>query len=318
MALAMIGTGILFGIAITWSMTIRWEFLAKNAATVVCFVLVVSVCCKQCGEHWLPLLLRKQMLHLVVSGYVFSVAMYQLCPLSLMLQRPWMTEALQQVDSHYLPDWHSCLRYLEAHPFLFQALDFAYGSGTDAQIGFLFATMCIFKSRSWHVVCVTFIIAVWATAALAAAFPALPVALAANESSHFFLTERSRFFREHMVRIYNQLHMEIPYTGSLSIIEFPAYHASIAVLCMHAAWSFPWLIRLPLWILNILIILATPVMGLHYFSSTIAGVLVALFAILTTHAIMRFIRMWCLRRYGSEELPLNQPRGPRWIDYLCP
>ena len=66
-----------------------------------------------------------------------------------------------------------------------------------------------------------------------------------------------------------------PFEG---IVAFPSFHTVGALLYAWALWGFAWA-RWPVVALNGLMILATPVIGAHYFIDTIAGAVVALAAL---------------------------------------
>jgi len=68
------------------------------------------------------------------------------------------------------------------------------------------------------------------------------------------------------------------------LVSAPSFHTASAVLYIVAAWPFRPL-RWPLTLLNIAMLLSTPVEGTHYLSDMIAGALVAVIAI----AIVRLI-----------------------------
>ena len=68
------------------------------------------------------------------------------------------------------------------------------------------------------------------------------------------------------------------------IITFPSFHAAAAVLALWALWSVWWLRPLAL-IANVSMLLATPLVGGHYFVDVIAGVGLAVLAIATAQLI---------------------------------
>lgn len=185
------------------------------------------------------------------------------------------------------------------------ALGFAYDAGLVLQISLLFSVMTIFQTRRWFFICASMILSLWITLAIAAFFPAIPPTISAGEVQNIGLVERSSAWGAHIVDVYNHTYTQIPYTYILSIIEFPAFHVTLAVLLMYASLSFNWLVRCVFIPLDIAIIFATPVAGVHFFSSCVAGGLVAIVGIGATHLIMKGARRWCLRCYNTEELPLN-------------
>lgn len=67
-------------------------------------------------------------------------------------------------------------------------------------------------------------------------------------------------------------------------VSFPSFHAASAVLYMYAAWPVRPL-RWPIVIVNLAMLLATPVEGTHYLIDIIAGAVVALAAMAITRAV---------------------------------
>lgn len=68
------------------------------------------------------------------------------------------------------------------------------------------------------------------------------------------------------------------------LVSAPSFHTASAVLFIAAAWPFRRL-RWPLTIVNIAMLLSTPVEGTHYLTDMIAGALVAIFAIFVVKLI---------------------------------
>jgi membrane-associated phospholipid phosphatase len=66
--------------------------------------------------------------------------------------------------------------------------------------------------------------------------------------------------------------------GLTGIITFPSFHAAMAVLCLWAWWSVWWMRPFAL-IANLGMLLATPLIGGHYFVDVFAGMAVAAVAI---------------------------------------
>lgn len=70
------------------------------------------------------------------------------------------------------------------------------------------------------------------------------------------------------------------------IIAFPSFHSAAAVLSIWALWCIWWLRPLAL-ISNVGMLLATPIMGGHYFVDVFAGGAVAVFTIIVVHRVTR-------------------------------
>ena len=68
----------------------------------------------------------------------------------------------------------------------------------------------------------------------------------------------------------------------VGLVSFPSFHAAAALLFVWAAWPFPRL-RLPLALLNLAMLITTPVEGSHYLVEIIAGLVVACVSIGCIH-----------------------------------
>ncbi len=78
------------------------------------------------------------------------------------------------------------------------------------------------------------------------------------------------------LRLHLMSHVDL---GNLrGLVSAPSFHTASAVLYIAAAWPFRRL-RWPLTLLNVAMLLSTPVEGTHYLSDMIAGALVAIVAI---------------------------------------
>ena len=77
---------------------------------------------------------------------------------------------------------------------------------------------------------------------------------------------------------------EITLVGSEGIITFPSFHATLSVIFAAALWSVPWL-RWPGLALNAAMLVSTPLHGGHYYVDVLAGVALAVLALLAAGAV---------------------------------
>jgi membrane-associated phospholipid phosphatase len=70
------------------------------------------------------------------------------------------------------------------------------------------------------------------------------------------------------------------------ILTFPSLHTAVAILCAAFAASHVWL-RYPILVLNVLMVVSTLTHGGHYVIDVIAGMVLALLALLAVGAIRR-------------------------------
>ena len=83
------------------------------------------------------------------------------------------------------------------------------------------------------------------------------------------------------------------------IITFPSFHAAAGILAIWGFWGIWWM-RPPALITNVAMLLATPLVGGHYFVDVIAGVAVALLAIEATKAMSALLRDRSGRKAGDQ------------------
>jgi membrane-associated phospholipid phosphatase len=72
--------------------------------------------------------------------------------------------------------------------------------------------------------------------------------------------------------------------GSEGIITFPSVHAALAIIVIAALWPIPAL-RFVAIAINLLMLLATPIDGSHYFVDIAAGVALAVASLVAARAI---------------------------------
>ena len=104
--------------------------------------------------------------------------------------------------------------------------------------------------------------------------------------------------------------MNEPFEG---IVAFPSFHTVGAVLYVWALWAR---LRLPAVTLNGLMVLATPVIGAHYFIDVFAGVGVALTALSLAQWMAGAIA--APTSSSRTALPPSRPRSPRCYTHVSP
>jgi membrane-associated phospholipid phosphatase len=206
---------------------------------------------------------------------------------------PLQDQMLDAFDHTLHLDWRGLLAWMNASPATYAVLHPLYMSltlqMTTAALGLAF-TGRLLRLR---VYLLAFILAALITIAISALLPAAGAwpyyGLTAADSPHItpavstswpvFYGLRDGSFRT-LVAI-----------GSEGIISFPSLHASLAVILVIAVWPIPVLGWAAL-ILNVAMLVATPIDGSHYFSDVLAGIAVAVFSF----AAASWIAAWVSRR----------------------
>lgn len=178
---------------------------------------------------------------------------------------PYRDEFLARADIIVGFDWASYTGFITAHPYLEFATHAAYVCMIPQFFltGLLLAVTAQRARREAFVVMTGFTLAV--TLAIFLLMPALshpgggwvaPIAYMRTNMAH-----------------------AISFDDLNGIITFPSFHTEAACLFVWACWRVPY-VRWPVLALNVALIAATPVNGLHYGVDVLAGVALSSFAIL--------------------------------------
>lgn len=84
----------------------------------------------------------------------------------------------------------------------------------------------------------------------------------------------------------NGLISEVPIDKLIGLVTFPSFHAVSAVLFIWASWPLKW-IRWPVLVINLGMVVSTPIEGTHYLVDVIAGCLLAGAVIFATKSLAR-------------------------------
>jgi len=103
--------------------------------------------------------------------------------------------------------------------------------------------------------------------------------------------------------------------GLGGIVTFPSFHAASAVLYAWALWPLRWW-RPIIVLINGLMLAATPIDGGHYFVDLIAGVAVAIAAIMAAKAVGRFIARRQTHSMSSCATAVPGPAAPMPVGAL--
>lgn len=101
-----------------------------------------------------------------------------------------------------------------------------------------------------------------------------------------YMTESGLYESQLLPLLRARLVHEVDLSSLRGLVEAPSFHTASAVLYIVAAWPFA-RIRTPILIVNIAMLLATPVEGTHYLADMLAGASVAIIALLIVAAIRR-------------------------------
>ncbi len=190
---------------------------------------------------------------------------------------PMRDAALDAFDRSLGLDWRGYLRWLDAHSWLAPILSVAYSSFMPQIL--LLLIVLPFTGQGWSARITVFamIVAGVVTIAISGLFPALSTFAYYHVELSDYPNLRPAAAFIHMPDLLaahagQPLHLDL--TKAHGIITFPSYHAALGLLALLGAWSNRWL-RWPFFIVNALMIAATPIDGGHYFGDVLGGLTIA-------------------------------------------
>lgn len=193
---------------------------------------------------------------------------------------PLMDAHLAYFDSAIGFDWKAYLAWFDRHPFASDVVLFGYESIAWQAVILVPALALSLQCRRVYVLVLAKIFALTATCVIALIFPVHGAYefFGANPSDHaniaLFYTNGSTA----PIQALRSALLDGKVGADGGLISFPSFHSVLAVLYGWAAWHIPF-VRWPSLLLNLLLLLATPIHGSHFLIDVIAGVLVAILAI---------------------------------------
>jgi membrane-associated phospholipid phosphatase len=178
--------------------------------------------------------------------------------------------------------------FVKQHPALREVLDFAYWTMMQQNLLVCVVTLVARRVDRLQAYVIAFAFTVTATAVIASFIPAASALIYVDKAptdlstlldgghSHFPTLEG---LRAGTLRI-------IDFGGMEGLITFPSFHTANAILFVWALWPVR-LLRLPMLVLNFLLIASTPLAGAHYLVDLIGGAAVAFAAIFATSRLVR-------------------------------
>jgi hypothetical protein len=220
----------------------------------------------------------------------FAAAGAPLSYLAASADLPLHDDALAAVDRALGLDWTAMLAWMNAAPLVFGMLRPIYLSLT---LQMTTVVLCLaFSGRlAWlRVYTLAFILAALISIGISAMLPAAGAwphyAPDPSDTLHLLPTVSTSWPVFYGLR--DGTFRSLVAIGSEGIITFPSLHAALAVIVVAALWPVPvarWLFLM----LNLLMLLATPVDGSHYFIDVLAGIVLAVVCL--TSARMLAVRL---------------------------
>lgn len=207
---------------------------------------------------------------LALISLVGGVASYPLAALSW----GWLDDRLVAADSVLGLNWLSYWNFVNSHQVLKSVWEYAYFSIFPTPVILLILLNASGKSEAAYRFLIAYAVAliitdltfvfVPAKAAVEHFLPAGTPGITASASMHISIIEQLRTGTFHKIAL----------GGLGALITFPSFHAASACLFAWAGWGLRW-VRVPCLALNLAMLLATPIVGGHYFIDLLGGMVVA-------------------------------------------
>jgi membrane-associated phospholipid phosphatase len=204
---------------------------------------------------------------------------------------PFIDESLEILDHIPGMEWLSYVTWVNGHRLIADIYSFCYHA-TGPEIPFLLVLLFLLKDYvPLQRFAIGFLLGGFVTVVLATFWPARVAfeyrGIASSVFPYAGIPESLRYLHDYYgMRNHTLQVLPDMFEG---MVEFPSFHSTIAVLAIAAAGSLknPALRYLMIGV-NLIMLLATPVQGGHYFIDTIAGILFGIIIIIFLNRIIPF------------------------------
>jgi membrane-associated phospholipid phosphatase len=231
--------------------------------------------------------------HMLLSGLAFMLAAW---PGLRVYNYLVMTTALPFADARLAGwdaalgfDWLSYMLWLDRHPMLFEAMDWAYGSLVPySSAAFVLVLLLVGVARAREFV-LLFLLTAVAASTIGLFFPAVTAMNHYGPDPGLFETIKTdlgtypvgplKWLRSAAAPV-----LDLSYMPGLT--AFPSFHTTMGVIVVWCARGSRFLF-VPMLLLNVLMIASTPAFGGHYFVDVLAGAALAAAAIVLLRLLDR-------------------------------
>jgi len=236
---------------------------------------------------------------LLAMSSSFSLLNYLL----LTVTGPRIDLPLAAIDRAMGVDWPAMMAFAAQHPWLNECFRLAYISVLP-QIALLIVVIGLAgKYQQIYALCLSVAcgaaisIAIWTAAPSFGAFSVytLPTAV----SNHLAVALDSHYAKDLMALLAHGPGYISP-RAAKGLIGFPSYHAALALIVAWYARELPYL-RWPLIAVNAIVVVATPIQGGHHVIDVLAGIGVAVAAVLFARTVVTFA-------VRTQTLPAAEPQ----------
>lgn len=232
-------------------------------------------------------------LHMLLSGLGFMLVAW---PALRIYNHLVMTTALPLADARLAGwdsalglDWLGYMLWLDRHPILLQAMDWAYGgliAYSAAAFVLLLLLVGVGRAREFVLL---FLLTALAASTIGLFFPALAAMKYYAPAPDLFESIRPNLGTYHVAKLERLRTLAAPMLDLRNmpgLTTFPSFHTAMGVLVVWCArGSRPMFV--PMLLLNTLMIASTPAFGSHYFVDVLAGIGLAAAAVLLLRRLDR-------------------------------
>lgn len=194
--------------------------------------------------------------------------------------------AMDEAMGFFRLEW---LEWINNNPDINQLLYIIYNSFAAQMAVLLFLLAALGRTVAMHRLMLATIYCLIACVAIAALLPAT----SAYAYLHIQEADYPNVFQKggsmHLADLYlmrEGMVKTLELTKLNGMLTFPSFHAAFGVLLMWGFWGIKWL-RLPFLLLNIVMLISTPITGGHYLVDVIGGIAIALGMIVLVKAMTR-------------------------------
>jgi membrane-associated phospholipid phosphatase len=216
----------------------------------------------------------------VVHFSIINVSMLVLSYVAVAMDFPFQDKLFRAADVALGFDWQNFAAFVTERPTLLYGLSWCY-SMLDKQALLIGPLAALFlRFREFQIMILAWIIAAVATVFISVFLPAKAAFFEHGlvEAMQQSMVVSSGYIHLGVVDAIRSGHLTDPYAELVGIVAFPSFHAASGVMLAWMCWHMP-VIRWPLLIINLGLIVATPMVGGHYLVDVIAGIVLGACAI---------------------------------------
>lgn len=228
-------------------------------------------------------------IEVLACGIALSLLVLISSYLAISANYPLTDPLLARADRWLGFDGLALVRWVDGVPVLSWLLMHAYASFAPQLLVLPMLLILLRQPGSAFALVLTYGMAGFGASAISVWFPALGAHVTYGIASQTLASVDVHFgyaFLDEFHAVRDQATFVLSVATAQGILTFPSLHTAVAILCAAAASSHV-LLRYPILMLNVLMVISTLTHGGHYLIDVLAGMVLALLALLTVAALQR-------------------------------